>query len=454
MSLSLLPLPARLEVLPGQSTAELTLGGQADPSLGREGYELHVTAEFARLTANNEAGFFYGRETFQQLVREDKTRPCVRIWDKPRFAWRSLMLDVSRHFFSKPEIIDFLNVMAAHKFNVFHWHLNDTQAWRIEIKKYPLLTQIGSWREKIEWGLDPNSSRHWNEKGLYGGFYTQEDVREIVAHAASLQITVVPEIEMPGHSKGGLMAHPEFTCNGTPWSGVYCAGNEKAFKFLEDVLREVFTLFPSEFIHIGADEVDKNAWKGCPRCEERIRMEGLKGVDELQSYFVRRMEKFINTNGRRLIGWGEILEGGLAPNATVMSWVNMKAGIEAANAGHDVIMTPTSHCYFDLYQAKAGQPKALGGFVPLEQVYTFEPVAPDIAPDKKKHVLGGGGNIWTEFMPNYGHVQFMTYPRACALAETLWSPLETRNWNDFKQRLKLHLARLDKMGVRYARTLE
>ena len=250
------------------------------------------------------------------------------------------------------------------------------------------------------------------------------------------------------------MAHPEFTCDGTPWSGVYCAGNDATFEFLEHVLSEVMELFPSPFIHVGGDEVDKTAWKKCPRCQARMQAQGLQDADELQSYFIRRMETFLSAHGRRLVGWDEILEGGLAPGATVMSWRGMKGGVAAAQAGHDVVMTPTEHCYFDLYQAKEAQPRALGGYVPLEAVYAFEPVSPQIPEDKKHHVLGGGGNLWTEFIPNYGHLMYMAYPRACALAETLWSSQESRNWPDFKARMKTHAARLEAMGVLYARTID
>ena len=454
MLLPIIPKPVRVEELPGRSTAEVTITSQADSALGNEGYELHITPSAVTLAANAPTGVFYGQQTLRQLRAADGSLPCCRIWDKPRFGWRGLMLDVARHFFTKAEIKHFLDVMAVHKLNVFHWHLDDTQAWRIEIKKYPRLTEIGAWRDKIEWGLDPGSSRAWNAAGQYGGFYTQDDVREIVAYAADRHIMVVPEIEMPGHSRGALMAHPEFSCNGTPYAGVFCAGNDAAFEFLQNILTEVLALFPSQFIHVGGDEVSKDFWKKCPRCQTRLRAEGLKDEDELQSYFIRRIEKFINVNGRRLIGWDEILEGGLAPNATVMSWRGVAGGVAAAQAGHDVVMTPASHCYFDLYQAKIGQPKALGGFVPLETVYEFEPIATEIPADKAHHVLGGGGNIWTEFMPNYGHVQFMTYPRACALAETLWSPKENRNFEDFKIRLKSHTKLLDTLGVNYARTME
>ena len=454
MPLPIIPKPVRVEELPGRSTAKVTIAGKADSALGTEGYELNITPVAATLAANTPAGIFYGQQTLRQLRADDGSLPCCKIWDKPRFGWRGLMLDVARHFFTKAEIKHFLDVMSVHKFNVFHWHLDDTQGWRIEIKKYPRLTEIGAWREKIEWGLDPGASRGWNAKGQYGGFYTQDDVREIVAYAADRHITVVPEIEMPGHSRGALMAYPEFSCNGTPYSGVFCAGNDASFVFLQNILSEVMDLFPSQFIHIGGDEVPKDFWKTCPRCQARLRAESLPDEDALQSYFVRRIEKFINANDRRLVGWDEILEGGLAPNATVMSWRGMAGGIAAANAGHDVVMTPATHCYFDLYQAKLGQPKALGGFVPLEQVYEFEPIPAEIQTDKVHHILGGAGNLWTEYMPNYGHVQFMAYPRACALAETLWSPKESRNLADFKVRLKTHTKLLDALGVTYARTLD
>jgi len=461
--ISIIPQPLRVEELPGRSSAQLTISLTADPALGTEGYELQVAPECVKLAANAPAGIFYGQQTLRQLRAADGTLPCCRIWDKPRFGWRGLMLDVSRHFFTKAEIKHFLDVMAAHKFNVFHWHLVDDQGWRIEIKRYPRLTEIGAWRKEIGFGLDAGASRSYRADGRYGGFFTQDDVREIVAHAASRQITVVPEIEMPGHSSAALAAHPEFSCSGGPYSpdryggilnGIFCAGQEAAFAFLENILTEVLALFPSQFIHIGGDEVPKDNWKQCPRCQQRIAAEKLKDEHELQSYFIRRIEKFINANGRRLIGWDEILEGGLAPNATVMSWRGVAGGIAAANAGHDVVMTPGTHCYLDHYQGKIGQPKAIGGYTTWEKAYEFEPVAPEITADKAHHVLGGGGNLWTEYMPNYGHVQFMAYPRACALAETLWSPKAGRNLEDFQARLKTHTKLLDALGVTYARTLD
>ena len=463
--ISIIPKPVRIEELSGQSKAEISIVNNADPALGNEGYELHITPAAVTLAANSPAGIFYGQQTLRQLRAADGTLPCCGIWDKPRFGWRGLMMDVSRHFFTKDEIKHFLDVMAAHKLNVFHWHLVDDQGWRIEIKKYPRLTDIGAWRRGIGFGLDAGASRNYGVDGRYGGFYTQDDVREIVAHATSRHITVVPEIEMPGHSTAAVAAHPEFSCSGGPYSvdisggifgGIFCAGQDAAFTFLDNILAEVIALFPSQFIHVGGDEVPNDNWKKCPRCQQRIRAEGLKDEHELQSYFIRRIEKFINAKGRQLIGWDEILEGGLAPNATVMSWRGVKGGIAAANAGHDVVMTPTTHCYFDFYQAAVGQPLAAGyhGILPLEKVYEFEPVPAEIPADHAHHVLGGGGNLWTETIPNYGHLQFMTYPRACALAETLWSPKESRNLADFIARLKAHTKLLDTLGVTYARTLD
>ena len=461
--ISVIPKPVRVEELPGRSTAQVTIRVTADPALGNEGYDLHISPEFVKLAANSPAGIFYGQQTLRQLRADDGSLPCCRIWDKPRFGWRGLMLDVSRHFFTKEEIKHFLDVMAAHKLNVFHWHLVDDHGWRIEIKKYPRLTDIGAWRNSIGFGLDAGASRNYRADGRYGGFFTQDDVREIVAHAASRQITVVPEIEMPGHSTAALAAHPEFSCSGGPYSldinggvfgGIFCAGQDVAFEFLENILGEVLALFPSQFIHIGGDEVPKDNWKQCPRCQQRRAAEQLKDEHELQSYFIRRIEKFINAHGRRLIGWDEILEGGLAPNATVMSWRGVAGGIAAANAGHDVVMTPGTHCYLDHYQAKLGQPKAIGGFTSWEKAYEFEPVSPEIAPDKAPHVLGGAGNLWTEYMPNYGHLQFMAYPRACALAETLWSAKDSRDLAGFTARLKTHTKLLETLGVTYARTLD
>ena len=444
-------------------------------SLGSEGYLLTASPDGVVVTAQDGAGLFYGTQTLLQLLppqifgdaRKLKpdwtpawTAPCVEIKDKPRFPWRGMMLDVSRHFFNKEEVKQFLDLMAQHKMNMFHWHLVDDQGWRIEIKRYPKLTEVGAWRKAIGFGLDPKATTAYGPDGRYGGFYTQDDVREIVAYAKDRYITVVPEIEMPGHAGGALTAYPQYSCSGAPFDvdnkvgvcdGIYCAGNDASFEFLEGVLAEVIELFPCKYIHIGADEVRKDNWHQCPKCQARMKAENLKDEHELQSYFVRRIEKYLNAHGRTLIGWDEILEGGLAPNATVMSWRGVDGGIAAANAGHDVVMTPTSHCYFDYYYVKdgKGEPKAIFGYLPLVTVYSFEPIPAKIAPDKAKHVLGAGSNLWSEYFPNFAHVQYMTYPRACAAAEVDWTDPKLKNWTDFRRRLAVHLERLKAEGVNY-----
>jgi hexosaminidase len=460
--ISVIPQPTAIVELEGTSTAPVTL--VPSTAHGAEGYELTVTPDAVTLVGSP-AGQFYGQQTLRQLRADNGSIPCCRISDRPRFSWRGLMVDVARHFFSKDELKHFLDVMAAHKLNVFHWHLVDDQGWRVEIKQYPRLTEVGAWRDGIGFGLDPGSTRHYRADGRYGGFYTQDDIREIVAYAAERHITIVPEIEMPGHSTAALAAYPALSCTGRACSpatsagvmhGVYCAGQEATFEFLENILSEVIGLFPGPFIHIGGDEVPKDNWKACPRCQQRIAAEGLQNEDEIQSYFIRRIERFLNAHGRRLIGWDEILEGGLAPHATVMSWHGVKGGIAAANAGHDVVMTPVSHCYFDAYQSTAGHPLAAGWIkpiIPVERVYEFDPIPPEIALDKAHHILGGGANLWTEFMPNYGHLQFMAWPRACALAEVLWSAPGRRQLDDFLKRLKNHERILRALGVLYARTV-
>jgi hexosaminidase len=444
----------------------------ADAALGAEGYTLDVTADGVAITATAGSGLFYGTQTLLQLLPPQVFSPtkaegsvawaipAVRIEDRPRFRWRGLLLDVARHFFNKEEVKNYLDLMAQHKFNTLHVHLTDDQGWRVEIKRYPKLTRIGAWRKDIGFGLDPKQGTAYGSDGRYGGFYTPEDVREIVAYAKARYVTVVPEIEMPGHAGAALSVYPELSCSGGPFDinvaggifrGIYCPGNEAAFAFLQNVLSEVLELFPSKRICICGDEVPKDNWRKCGKCQARMRAENLKNEDELQSYFVRRIEKYLNAHGRILVGADEILEGGLAPNATVFSWRGMGGGIAAANAGHDVIMIPISHCYFDYYQAKAGEPKAIGGFLPLETVYSFEPIPPSIAVDRVKHILGTGGCLWSEYFPNYAHVQYMTYPRACAMAEVTWTDPERKKWEDFRNRLDTHLQRLRAQGVNYRR---
>jgi len=464
------PLP--LSIASSQESVEgslvLTTNG-AKASLGPEGYELNIAPDSVLIRAPSPAGLYWGSQTLLQLLPPDILAPqptprkdwgitCTRIEDYPRFAWRGLLLDVSRHFFDKSEIKKLLDTLALHKVNTFHWHLTDDQGWRIEIKKYPRLTEVGAWRKSIGFNLDPKSSTAYGADGRYGGFYTQDDIREIVAYAQARHITIVPEIEMPGHATAALAAYPEFSCTGEPYStnmrentsdGVYCAGNEETFVFLENVLKEVTDLFPGNYIHVGGDEVSKQNWRKCQRCQERKRTEGLKTEHDLQSYFIQRIEKFLSARGRRLIGWSEIHQGGLAANAAVMDWIG--GGLEAARAGHDVVMTPNTFCYFDLYQSRnrSVEPPALGGYLPLNKVYSFEPIPAELEPKFHHHILGTQGNVWTEYIPSLRHVEYMAFPRLCALAEVAWSSKEDRDGEDFAQRLRVHLRRLDQLGVNY-----
>lgn len=418
----------------------------ADPALGDEGYELTVEPERVLLRAPKPQGVFRGVQTIRQLLPTDfegpRTSsakrpswaiPCVSIKDKPRYRWRGSLLDCCRHFMTKEFVKRYIDLLAYHKMNVLHWHLTEDQGWRIEIDKYPKLTDVGAWRREAD--------------ERYGGFYTKDEIREVVAYAQSRYVTVVPEIEMPGHCRAALASYPEVSCTGGPfevaalwgvYDDVYCAGNDETFHFLEVVLTEVLELFPSEFIHIGGDECPKTRWQECPKCQGRIKAEGLKDEHELQSYFIRRIERFLNGKGRRLVGWDEILEGGLAPNATVQSWRGMSGAIAAAKAGHDVVASPTSHCYLD-YSYDA---------ISLERIYSFEPTPPELTPDEAKHILGAEGNIWTERAPQ-DRVDHQVWPRLCALAEVTWSPKDLRGWDDFSQRMKRHYQRLDAFGVTY-----
>jgi hexosaminidase len=460
----------RLEDSPGSGTASansilLTTSG-ADTALGAEGYELIATPGGVAIRALTPAGVFYGIQTLRQLLPPAVfspgsvqgvawTVPAVQIWDKPALAWRGLMLDVGRHIFSVDDVKRWIDLLALHKMNTFHWHLTDDQGWRIEIKKYPGLTEIGGWRAESP----KKGNRNQGDGTRYGGFFSQDQVRDIVAYAKSRYITVVPEIEMPGHGLAALSAYPEYSCTGGPFkprtrwgveADVYCAGNDKTFTFLEDILGEVLDLFPGTFVHIGGDECPKDRWNQCPKCKARMQAEGLKSAHELQSYFVRRIEKFLNAKGRRLIGWDEILEGGLAPNAAVMSWRGEKGGIEAASSGHDVVMTPTSHAYFDYGQSKSpGEPEVIGGFLPLDKVYSYNPVPDSIPADKRHHVLGVQGNLWTEYVYDFRKAEYMAYPRGCAMAELGWTPREQRQFADFRARLETHVKRLDALKVNY-----
>ena len=398
-----------------------------------EGYQLRVNKNI-HIQGKNPRGVFYGVQTLNQLIFSglDTTAkvliPSVEILDYPRFSWRGMHLDVSRHFFDKAFIKKYIDILALHKMNTFHWHLVDDQGWRIEIKKYPRLVEVGAWRvdrEELPWHFRPEA--HPGEKASYGGFYTQQDIEEIVAYAAERFITIVPEIEMPGHVQSALAAYPQFSCKGEsltvppgsiwPITNIYCAGNDSTFIFLQDVLTEIMDLFPSAYIHIGGDEADHMEWEHCPKCQARLKNEGLKNEHELQSYFIRRIETFLNEHDRILIGWDEILDGGLAPNATVMSWRGTRGGIQAARMGHDAVMTPGTHCYFDHYQSldKDIEPTAIWGYTDLTKVYSYDPVPSDLTAEETEHILGVQGNVWTEFMLTGSHVEYMVLPRMTAL---------------------------------------
>jgi len=446
---------------------ELRLEQPFNPILGMEGYNLDIKQDGIFLNANTNAGLFYGMQTLNQILSSDCKNeiPASTITDFPRFSYRGVHLDVSRHFMPVNFILNLLDNMAFHKLNVFHWHLVDDQGWRLEIKKYPKLTEVGAWRE------DKNDV-HWDNRGLgnpnavniYGGYYTQEEVRAVVAYAAKLNITVIPEIEMPAHVMSALAAYPEYSCTGEnlgvapggiwPITHIYCAGKEETFHFLEDVLIEVMDIFPSRYIHIGGDEATKTEWEKCPLCQKRIKEEGLADVMALQSYFIKRVETFLNSHGRSIIGWDEILEGGLAPNSTVMSWRGEQGGIDAARSGHFVIMTPGSHCYFNHYQGNPQmEPYAGGGKTTLADVYHYEPVPDELTPQQAALVLGAQANLWTEFIATPSHAEYMYFPRLAAMAETLWSPAEKKSWEDFSRRMEFQYRRYDSLGINYAKSV-
>jgi hexosaminidase len=443
-------------------------------SLGKEGYLLTVDKKKIILSAVTADGLFRGVQTIFQLlppeiysetVKENIqwNVPGVKIYDKPRYAWRGMHLDVSRHFFPKEFVKRYIDLIAMHKMNVFHWHLTDDNGWRIQIDKYPKLTEISAWhvdREHQPW--DQVDKPKPGEKATIGGFYTKDEVREIVAYAAQRHITVLPEIEMPGHSSEVLAAYPELSCKGgtfyvepgTYWPNldILCAGNDQTFEFIEGVLDEVVELFPGPYIHIGGDEADKTRWIACKKCQSRIKTGNMKDEAELQSWFITRVEKYLNDKGKRMIGWDEILEGGLAPEATVMSWRGFEGGIEAARMGHDVVMSPGTHCYFDHYQANPDfEPRAIGGFTTLKKVYSFDPTPTELTAEEAKHVLGGQANLWSEFISTPKHAEYMSSSRMTALAEALWSPKENLNWDSFRQRINEQFKRYDVMGVNYSK---
>jgi len=442
----------------------IVLTSAGTDGLPAEGYRLTITPEKITI-AGKGAGLFYGIQTLIQLIPAEGmasiSLPCVQIEDYPRFGYRGMMLDVCRHFFTVEFVKKYIDLMAAYKFNTFHWHLTDDQGWRIEIKKYPRLTTIGSQRAQTVIGNFHDRTPQQFDNTPLGGFYTQDQIRDVVKYAADRYITIIPEIEMPGHSEAALAAYPELSCDPSrtykvseTWGvfyDVYCP-SEKTFTFLQEVLTEVMDLFPSKYIHIGGDEVPKNVWKESPFCQKLIKKLKLKDEEGLQSYFIQRIEKFVNSKGRSIIGWDEILEGGLSPNATVMSWRGEAGGIAAAQQNHDVIMTPGSGgLYLDAAQGKlSDEPVGIGGYSPLQKTYSYNPTPPSLTPDQQKHILGAQANLWTEYIPTEAKADYMLLPRLLAVSELNWTPLANKNFNDFaNMRLPYHLAWLDKNNFDY-----
>lgn len=452
-----------VEVVNGK--ADFTIDLALNPSLADEEYTLNITSnKIIKIEGANPQGVFYGIQTLLQLIGGEVYQkdalakgfslPLVSIKDKPAFSYRGMHLDVSRHFTSKDDIKKFLDVLSHYKFNKFHWHLTDGSGWRLEIKQYPELTNKTTYRKNLGWKeFWDNGDRRFVDKDYpdaIGGYYTQDDVREAVAYAKDRHITIIPEIEMPGHSEEVFVAYPELSCSGIPYKdGDFCAGNEKSFEFIENVLTEVMDLFPSEYIHIGGDEAAKTAWKTCPKCKLRMKQENLKDVNELQSYFVKRVSNFLKSKNRKLIGWDEIVDGGLAEDATVMLWRDAQTAVKASKQGNDVIMTPGNHCYLDYYQSNpATEPEAIGGYLPIRQVYNFE-VIPEGGVAER--FLGGQGNLWTEFIPNYSHLEYMAFPRALAIAECVWTDKDQRDFEGFKVRLQDNYTTLEGLNVNYHR---
>lgn len=462
------------------------------PGLSAEGYQLDVSPDGVSISAPTEAGLFYGVQTLLQLLPPQIFADAAvtnvtwaipfsaHIEDQPRFKWRGFMLDVSRHFFSKDDVKRVLDQMAMHKLNTFHWHLTDDQGWRIEIKKYPKLTEVGAWRTQSKltppheghpednyqpkWSTPPASA--FGPDGRYGGYYTQDDIREIVAYAAERHITIVPEIEMPGHAIAALAAYPKLSCNNGHYStdanagvnnGVFCVCNDDVLTFLHNVLSEVFQLFPGKYVHVGGDEVSAAAkqqtWGSSSECQALMKANGWTNLGQIQGWFTGQIGKFVEEHGKILVGWSEIAEAPLPSNAVVMDWIG--GAVQAATNGHDVVMTPTRYCYIDYYQSldRGTEPRAIGGFLPLERIYSFEPIPAGLPPQFASHILGGQCNLWTEYVPSLAHAEYMMFPRLCALAEVDWSPKEARDWNNFKQRLQTHELRLTELGVNFRRDL-
>ncbi|HFK5569130.1 beta-N-acetylhexosaminidase [Elizabethkingia meningoseptica] len=450
----------RSAIIPVKSgQGDLNIVKVNDPQLNPGAYKLKIDKKGILIQASDVSGAINGIHTLIQLglLQEDSSRLAYSvIEDKPRFSYRGLHLDVSRHFFPLSFVKKYIDLMALYKFNNFHWHLTDGAGWRLQIKKYPELTNKAAWRTHTVWKDWWQNGRQYIEEGrpnASGGYYTQEEAKELVKYVADRGINVIPEIEMPGHSEEVLAVYPELSCSGKPYTqSEFCIGNPKTFEFLQGVIDEVLEIFPSKYIHIGGDEADKSHWKNCPKDQALMKKEGLKSVDELQSFAIRKMDKYLQSRGRILVGWDEILDGGLTPGAVVMSWRGESGGIKAANAGQDVIMTPGEFLYFDSYQTDPRtQPEAIGGFLPLEKVYSYNPVPSELNKENEKHVLGAQANLWAEYIPTTNHVEYMVFPRALALAEVNWTPKENKNVDDFKKRLQFHYSILQKLQVNYYR---
>lgn len=459
--------PALTTEMAGQNVIALSVGLN---HANTEAYRLTVNKDRIVIAGASAAGTFYGIQTLRKAIpqagAQPFTFPAVEIIDYPRFGYRGAMLDVARHFFNVDEVKTFIDMLALHNINRFHWHLTDDQGWRIEIKKYPLLTQVSAFRKETVIGRNTGQF----DGKPHGGFYTQEQAREIVKYAADRHIMVIPEVDMPGHMVAALAAYPQLGCTGGPYEvlkswgvahDVLCAGNPQTLTFAKDVLTEVMDVFPGEYINIGGDECPKTSWEKCPRCQARIKAEGLKAdgkhsaEERLQSYFMSEMARFITAHGRRVAGWDEILEGGIAPNATVLSWRGMEGGVEAARLGHDAVMCPVSHLYLDYYPTKdrEQEPLAFNGFIPIEKTYDFNPVSPELTPQQAQHIIGVQANLWTEYMDNFPHVQYMALPRLAAACEVQWTMPEKKNFDDFAHRIPQLLSLYDKLHYRYGKHL-
>ncbi len=436
-----------------------TIRLQTDAKMAPEAYQLVADAKGIVIRGNN-AGVFYGIQTLLQLMTRDKAGnihvPYVEINDEPRFGYRGLMLDVGRYFYPVDFVKRYIDLMAHYKINRFHWHLTEDAGWRIEIKSHPELTRIGAWRNSTQYGHNPNQQ----DRIPHGGYYTQDQIREVVQYAADRHITIVPEVDLPGHTMSILATYPHLSCTGIPFTvpetwgikeEVLCLGNDDAYRLVEDILTELIDLFPGELIHIGGDEAPKRRWKECPKCQARIKDKNLKDEHGLQSYFIHHLDEFVTKKGRSILGWDEILEGGLAPNAAVMSWRGEAGGIEAASQGHRVVMAPNNYMYIDYYQSAdhAQEPFNIGGLVTLEHIYGYEPYTPKLTPDQHKYIMGVQANVWCEFIHHPKKVEYMAYPRGIALAEIGWSPASKKNYDSFRERLAGRLADLEKKEVAF-----